>query len=285
MKKPGKKTNTSLDDRMKEYEAVTTSYSLIHRIPVYARIDGRAFHTFCRPLNKPFDDNFVSVMQKTCAYLVEKTNAVVGYVESDEISLAWTEPAKMPFETRLFKLESVLAAMATSAFTLYGLETKMADRIKNLMPHFDCRVCQLPDLNELANMFVWRQQDCLKNSITMVALSKFSHNQLQNKNSKSKIDMLAEIGVDYQKDIAEHLRLGSFFRRESYYKTLTAEEIEKIPEKNRSTLLHEHSTDGIDIYSAIRSHIVQFYPGYPLQDIENKVGVLFSHETANRKQK
>ena len=283
MKNPGNRKNTPLDDRMKEYEAVTTSYSLIHRIPVYARIDGRAFHTFCRPLNKPFDDDFVSVMQKTCAYLVEKTNALVGYVESDEISLAWAEPSKMPFETRLFKLESVLAAMATSAFTLYGLETKLADRIRSLMPHFDCRVCQLPDLSELANMFVWRQQDCLKNSITMVALSKFSHNELQGKNSVDKVNMLLTKGINYYDDIAEHLRLGSFFRRELYYKTLTADEVNKIPEKNRGTLLHEHSTDGIDTYAAIRSHVVQFYPEYPLQEIENKIEVLFNHATAERK--
>lgn len=126
MKKPGNKKNTSLDDRMKEYEAVTTNHSLIQRVPVYARIDGRAFHTFCKTLDKPFDADIVSVMQKTCAYLVEKTNALVGYVESDEISLAWAEPSKMLFETRLFKLESVLAAMATSAFTLYGLKTKLS---------------------------------------------------------------------------------------------------------------------------------------------------------------
>lgn len=280
MASKGNANRQTLDERMKEYETVTTSHSLIHKLPVYARIDGRAFHTFCRNLNKPFDNDFVSVMQKTCAYLVEETNAVVGYVESDEISLAWLEPSKVPFEIRLFKLESVLAAMATSAFTLYGLETKLADRIKKMHPHFDCRVCQLPNLEELANMFLWRQQDCVKNSITMVALSKFSHNQLQGMNSIDKINMLAESGLYYYEDIPEHLRLGSFFRREVYYKTLTDEELSKIPEKNRSTLLHEHSTDGIDIYATVRSHVVQFYPKYSLQDTENKVGVLFNHEEA-----
>lgn len=276
MKKQGNKKNISLDERMKEYEAVTTSHTLIHGIPVYARIDGRAFHTFCDPLDKPFDAVMTEVMQKTCAYLVEKTNAMVGYVESDEISLAWLEPSKVPFETRLFKLESVLAAMATSAFTLFGLETKLADRIKKLMPHFDCRVCQMPSLDELANMFLWRQQDCIKNSITLVALSKFSHDQLQGKNSIDKINMLAEIGFNYYKDVAVHLQYGSFFRREVYIKELTNEEIQRIPEKQRKF-------DETGKIRAIRTHIVQFYPKYPLQDTENKACVLFNYEEAEDK--
>ena len=41
---PGKVKNEKLEDRMKEYESVTTNISLINRIPVYARIDGRAFY-------------------------------------------------------------------------------------------------------------------------------------------------------------------------------------------------------------------------------------------------
>ena len=145
-----------------------------------------------------------------------------------------------------------------------------------MMPHIDCRVCQLPTLDELANMFLWRQQDCMKNSITMVALSKFSHNQLQGKNSIDKINMLADAGLDYYRDIPEHLRLGSFFRRDIYLKTLTDEELAKIPAKQRNL-------DANGKMTAIRSHVVQFYPKYQLQDSENKAGVLFNYEDAEEK--
>lgn len=258
----------TLGDRMNEYEAVTTSYSLIKKIPVYARIDGRAFHTFCHGLIKPFDMDMVKVMQQTTAYLVEKTNAAVGYVQSDEISLAWTEPSKMPFETRLFKLESVLAAMATSAFTLYGLNTSLKSKIEKMFPHFDCRVCQLPDMQELANMFMFREKDCIKNSITMVALSKLGHNKLHNKNSDDKIQMLAELGLDYDKDIDEDLRVGAYFHRENYMKTLSDAEVAKIPENKRD----------LDLFgkmNVMRSHVVQFKLGQPLHAFSNKVDVLF----------
>ena len=266
---PGNNKNTSLDSRMKEYEAVTTNRALMNRVPVYARIDGRSFSSFCQGLDKPFDMVFVDVMQKTCAHLVEETNAALGYVMSDEISLVFLEASKVPFETRLFKLESVLAAMATSAFTLYGLKTKLKDKIEKMMPHFDCRVCNLPNLVEAANMILFREQDCLKNSITMVALSKFGHAKLQGKNSTDKIKMLADAGIIYERDIDEHLRLGSYFRREVYEKVLTADEFAKIPEKQRKP-------DENGQMKAMRSHVVQFRLGSPLHAIENKADVLFN---------
>jgi tRNA(His) 5'-end guanylyltransferase len=38
----------SLGDRMKSYEELSTSRQLMPNCPVYARIDGRAFHTLCK---------------------------------------------------------------------------------------------------------------------------------------------------------------------------------------------------------------------------------------------
>ena len=45
----------SLGDRMKgNYESVTKT-KLVKRMPVAIRIDGKAFHTFTRGFNKPYD--------------------------------------------------------------------------------------------------------------------------------------------------------------------------------------------------------------------------------------
>lgn len=59
-----------LADRMKMYEHVWRQ-KLIRRMPVIIRIDGKAFHTYTRGLNKPFDEIFMSAMQDTMKYLVE----------------------------------------------------------------------------------------------------------------------------------------------------------------------------------------------------------------------
>ena len=258
----------SLGDRMKEYEAVTTETVLVPNVPVYIGLDGRTFHTFCHGLDKPFDMDFVEVMKETAKYLHDKTGATISYVQSDEISLGYLNPTQIPFERRLFKLQSVFAGMASSKFTIEGLKTKMRDRILKYVPHFDCRVCQMPEI-DLAAMFLFRANDCRKNSVTMVALSKFSHKRLQKVRTEEKIKMLKEEGIDYDRDIPENLRFGSYFRKMVYEKELTPEEIEKIPVDKR------HVVDGK--MTCTRSKVDEVFFGSPLNMIANRPEVLF-HE-------
>lgn len=78
-----------LGDRMKAYENVETGRRFTPLLPVYARIDGRSFHAFTHGMDRPFDDKLISVMRETTRRLVEETDALVGYTQSDEISLLW----------------------------------------------------------------------------------------------------------------------------------------------------------------------------------------------------
>ena len=185
----------SLGNRMKAYEELSTSRQLMPNCPVYARIDGRAFHTLCKGLKKPYSEAFIQTMQEVCKYLVDETGAVLGYVQSDEISLGWIDYSKAPFEGRVQKLESVLASMASAKFVQYvessksgGLHVndgvnRLWDRCNMYLPSFDCRIFNVPSLMELANAFLWRENDAIKNSITGMALNFYSHKQLQGKNS------------------------------------------------------------------------------------------------------
>lgn len=277
MKKPGFDKNTSLAERMKSYEAVN-DYSLIPRIPVYVRLDGRAFHTFCRTLKKPFDDDFFKTMKRVTAYLHDETNALLSYCQSDEISLVYEMPEKMPFGTRLFKVQSVLAGMCSAAFVTFGLDGTREDfseRVKKLVPHFDCRVCQM-SLEETANMVMWREQDSIKNSITLLALSCFSNKDIHKKNGVDKIKMLKDVkGIDYYEVLPEELRNGAYFRREHYDKVLLDEEISKIPSKQLAYM--KKNADG-KLY-VTRSRVVQFCIGMPLSDVANKVEVLYRNAT------
>ena len=271
MASKGNANRISLGDRMKSFESVHTQTSLVPGIPVYVRIDGRAFHNFTRGLQKPFDPDFAWSMKETTKYLHDKTNAFISYVQSDEISLCYLEPSKMPFETRLFKLESVLAGMASAAFCVYGSKTKLKDRIEKMIPHFDCRVCQMP-LEEIPNMLLFRERDCLKNAITLVALEYFSNKQIHKKNSDEKIEMLLkEAGVDFAKDIDEDFRVGSWFRRVVFQKELDSETLAKIPEKQR--VLDENGKMFVT-----RSEVRQLKLGMPLSKMANKLEVILGAE-------
>ena len=78
---------TSLGDRMKRYESVTKNY-LMRRQPAIIRLDGKAFHTFTRGFDKPFDLVLNYTMQGTMKYLCENIQGcVLGYTQSDEITL------------------------------------------------------------------------------------------------------------------------------------------------------------------------------------------------------
>lgn len=272
----GKANQESLGDRMKRYEAITTEVNLIERLPIYARIDMRAGHTWCRGLDKPFDEAYANAMKAATSYIIEKAGAILGYCQSDEASFCWVDHTKVPFETRLFKLQSVLASMFTGAFIKACLGTKLEKKLENSIPAFDCRVMNLPSLTEAANMFLWREKDSIKNSITLLALESFSNNEIHKKNGDEKIEMLKTKGIDYFKAIPEDLRCGAYFRRELYNKELSDDELKKIPEKNWPAV------DENGKRSVIRSHVVQFSNGMPLFEMSNKVEVLFSSASPMR---
>lgn len=290
----------TLGNRMKEYEFLSTSRQLMPNCPVYARIDGRAFHTFCRGLEKPYSKAFIEVMQETCKFLVKETNACLGYVQSDEISLGWENFVKAPFDGRVQKLESSLASLASARFIYtilrgivrgieneHDLDTMLAKVDQNL-PSFDCRVFNVPTMTELANCFLWRENDAIKNSISGMALNFYSHKELQNKNSDEKIHMMRMKGHCFHEDTDPAFMRGTFYHRENYLKALTDEEVARIPEKQRENL--EYSKDGYtlclpnsrlekvkpNIYYCWRSHIVPMNLPYRLTETADLAEVLFN---------
>lgn len=117
---------TTIGDRMKNNYENITRYYLTRRMPVIIRIDGKAFHTFTRGFKKPFDDILVKTMQDTMKYLCENIQGcVLGYTQSDEISLVLTDYAELTtdawFGNNLQKMCSVSASMATMAFNKFFL--------------------------------------------------------------------------------------------------------------------------------------------------------------------
>ena len=265
------KNNLTLSNRMKIYEAVTTEINLVPNMPIYIRIDMRAGHSFCRGLDKPFDDDYSNAMKAATSYVVEKTNAMIGYCQSDEASFIWSESSKIPFETRLFKLQSVFASMFTSAFFNACLGTKLEARAKKMLPSFDCRVCNLPSLDECVNMLLFRERDCLKNAITLVALEHFSNKQIHKKNGDEKIKMLKDIGIDFNEDIDEDFRYCSWFRRIVFQKELDYETLSKIPENQKK--LDENGKMFVT-----RSEVRQIKFGMPLSNMANRLAVVMGDE-------
>jgi tRNA(His) 5'-end guanylyltransferase len=157
-------------------------------MPVILRLDGKAFHTFTSGMNKPFDRHLIYFMQETTKYLLENIqNAVLGYTQSDEISILLMNYNKFDteswFDNNLQKMVSVSAAMASSFFTYKYNKADEHDMDKQYVTspkfiQFDSRAFVLPEA-EVNNYFISRQNDCQRNSIQMVAQSLYSHKSLQ----------------------------------------------------------------------------------------------------------
>jgi len=236
--------NDKLDDRMKEYERVTRHH-LTKRTPVIIRIDGKAFHTFTKGFEKPFDEVMVNTMQDTMKYLCENIeNCVLGYTQSDEITLVLcdykTLTSQSWFNNNLQKLCSVSASMATMAFNKFfeenteewndnefsKVEIDGVD-IVNIEQHerwfsynsahnsacvkgamFDSRAFNMPK-EEVNNCLIWRQEDAARNSIQSVAQANFKCEQLDGKNQNELQEMLwQEKGINWN-DYPTYLKRGS----------------------------------------------------------------------------
>jgi len=203
----------SLGDRMKTYENVFR-HKLPRRMPMILRIDGKAFHTFTKGMKKPFDDDLIKCMQLTSKYLLENVqNAKMVYTQSDEISILIDDTSKLDtdvmFDNNIQKIVSVVASMATVAFNNCAKNT-----LGKSHAMFDCRAFILPE-EDVPNYFIWRMRDWERNSLQMVARSKYSPRQLHKKNRVAIHDMLMEKGINWSK-IKPHYKNGTMIMREDY---------------------------------------------------------------------
>lgn len=204
----GKTKKDSLGDRMKSnYENRSKTY-LTRRTPVILRLDGKAFHSFTKGFQKPYDEVFHEAMNSTLQYLCKNIQGCkFGYTQSDEISLLLTDYDTLTtdawFDYSVQKMCSIAASMATLHFnqafrtavnnftagkTLdkYTIELMKA---KDKGAMFDARCFSIP-ASEVVNCFIWRQQDATRNAIQMLGQTYFSSKQLHEKNNEVIQEML-----------------------------------------------------------------------------------------------
>lgn len=219
----------NLGNRMKGYEGITRNF-LTKRIPVIIRLDGKAFHTFTKGMNRPFDELLIASMQETAKYLCENIQGCkMAYTQSDEITLLLTDFESIDtqgwFEYNIQKMLSISASMATLAFNKIFRDKVMDNNIEEYMNKidkalFDSRVFTLPK-EEVCNCFIWRQQDATRNSIQMVGQANFSHKELHGKSCDKIQDMLfSQKNINWN-DLDTYLKRGSCVVKETYVNDLT----------------------------------------------------------------
>lgn len=243
--------NTALSTRMKEnYESRSKQY-LLRRIPTIIRLDGKAFHTYTKGLNKPFDEGLIEDMQETTKFLCQNIQGCkMGYTQSDEITIVLTDydtfETSAWFDYNVQKMTSISASIATAKFNQLRMQRFINESPttnsnagkkyiysneveESKLAYFDSRVFQIPEKEEVVNCLIWRQRDAEKNSVAMLAQSLYSHNELHKKNGNDMQEMCFQKGHNWN-DLHFSKKRGSFIIKNTYvngqlYKNDSPEEL------------------------------------------------------------
>lgn len=195
----------ALGSRMKDQYEHRARPMLPRRTWTIVRLDGKAFHTYTRGLERPFDQQLMDDMAATTEYLCREVEGCrFGYTQSDEISLILTDftgpKTQAWFDGNQQKIVSISAAMATAKFN---------ELRPGKLALFDSRAFTIPDPVEVVNYLVWRQTDAMRNSISMAAQAHFSHSELQGKSGSEMQEMLWSVhGVNWN-DYPPRFRRGT----------------------------------------------------------------------------
>lgn len=221
-----------MGDRLKSNYENRTRFYLPRRTYVLIRIDGNSFHSYTKDCKRPYDLDLMDDMNNTTIELCSRIQGCqFGYVQSDEISLLITDFKNTQtgawFDNNLQKIVSISASIATAKFNslrfnrrisvLYDSEAEVfpeyediSDLVINKLAFFDSRAWTIPDPTEVYNYFLWRQNDCFRNAISMVAQNNFSSKMLHGKHTDELQEMLFQQKNINCNDLPESFKHGRF---------------------------------------------------------------------------
>lgn len=208
--------NDTLGSRMKDYEAVSRPF-LTKRVPVVIRVDGKAFHTFTRQFDRPFDERIMDAMETAARLTAEEMQGFkLAYVQSDEASFLLTDYDDIKTQGWFGYNMNKLVSLAASYMTVYFNRAISVHLSPMTIPVFDARAFNVPE-NDLANYLLWRRMDWDRNSISMYAQANFSHKELHGKNRQDMHEMLHSIGKNWTNDLDDRTKNGTFIYRGAHH--------------------------------------------------------------------
>lgn len=254
-----------------DFEADETNRYLDETCPIMIRLDGRSFHTFTRGLTRPYDHRLSDLMVDLTKYLVQETHAVIGYTQSDEISLVLYKDkpnTQLFFAGRIHKIVSITASMATCYFNKHVKE--FIPEKASINAHFDSRAWSVPSLDEAVESLARREHDAIKNSIATACRTHFGHDRVFLKDTNEMKAMLLEKGIDWNL-LSEHFKRGTYVKRYVKSDVMSFAELEKLPPK--------HFARSNKSPVCVKRNVIDIIKDLPeLSKILNKTDVLFYGE-------
>ena len=203
----------TLGDKQKTYEKILDIHCP-ENYPIIIRLDGKTFSHRVKQwkLKKPFDERFHICMIETCKTLFTELQMVdFIWTGSDEISIVLNDHKKEGsalFGRRIEKILSISASMASVAFNFAAM--KQGFDVVKFPALFDSRITVLPNEDEIYRNIIFRQNDCIRNSISQYARQYYSTKQLHSIGREEQLKMIKEKGFDWEKDAPGWAKYGSY---------------------------------------------------------------------------
>lgn len=207
----------TLGDRMKSYERVN-NVRLLPKSPLFIRVDGKAFHTFTKGVEKPYSALVINAMTHAALKTSEHMQGFkLAYVQSDEATFMLTDYDT--FETQgWFSYEvNKVVSITASAFTAYFNEywrRNMGD--DTMLAMFDARAFTVPE-EDAPNAFIWRQRDWERNSVQMLARDTYSQKELHGKKVPELLEMIEDKRGWSWNVLPSQLKYGTFIEEDGQF--------------------------------------------------------------------
>ena len=262
----------TLGDWCKFLEKNFSNEVMIPTLPVIIRLDGNNFHNWTKGLERPFDKKLTELMTETTKFLVQETNAVVGYTQSDEITLVLYSADRKSAIYNDGKKQKILSKLTAKCVSFFNEKRKELLPTHDKVAVFDCRIYQTPTLHDACAQLLWRENDATRNSILMLADSLFGHQKCFKKNTSELQEMmLIEKGVNWS-DLEDKFKRGTYVKRIKTSKPFTSEELKGLPprhqaHKNPNLIIERSAIEEIEypIFSKIcNKEDVIFYDAEPI---------------------
>jgi len=206
-------SNLTLGDKQKAFEKIL-DIRCRENFPIIIRLDGKNFSHRVKQwkLKKPFDERFHICMLKAAETLFKELQLVECiWTGSDEISIVINDYKKEEaflFDRRMNKILSLSASIASVAFNFEAMKQKID--VLNFPAVFDSRITILPNEDEIYRNLIFRQNDCIRNSISQYARRYYSTKQLHAVGRDEQLKMIKEKGFDWEKDAPDWSKYGSY---------------------------------------------------------------------------
>lgn len=212
-----------ISEKIKSLES-QFDHRLYAGVPFVVRLDGCSFKNYTSGMSRPFDSRLTLSMIYTMNDMIEHTSALLGFTQSDEITLVYRHDPTLnnyPYNGRISKIQSVYSGMASARFNHYiqkfswdDVPTKSRNRIMSSSAWFDARCFSVPDGESAMEAVYWRHRyDCRRNAIHTVGLANFDSKSLKGLSLNQVIELLEEKNIKIFQDVPKVYLYGVFGKK------------------------------------------------------------------------